>query len=96
MLWERTPLFRRIYMTDQHSENVRPSWFGVSIGRFENGDLVVDTIGVSTKMCFLDMYRTPHSEKLHVTERFRLTADGKFLEASSRSRTRMPSVSPCT
>jgi hypothetical protein len=26
------------------------------------------------------MYRTPHSEKLHVTERFRLSADGKLLE----------------
>jgi hypothetical protein len=82
MLWERDSLSRRIYMTDQHSENVKPSWFGESIGRFENGDLVVDTIGLSTKMSFLDMYRTPHSEKLHVTERFRLTADGKFLEAS--------------
>src|SRR5258705_12894823 len=32
-------------------------------------------------MSFRDMYRTPHSEKLHVTERFKLTADGKFLEA---------------
>jgi hypothetical protein len=27
------------------------------------------------------MFRTPHSEKLHVTERFKLTPDGKFLEA---------------
>ena len=26
------------------------------------------------------MYRTPHSEKLHVTERFKLSGDGKFLE----------------
>jgi hypothetical protein len=84
MLWERDSLSRRIYMTDQHSENVKPSWFGESIGRFENGDLVVDTIGLSTKMSFLDMYRTPHSEKLHVTERFRLTGDGKFLEAFVR------------
>ena len=40
----------------------------------------VDTVGLSTKMSFLDMFRTPHSEKLHVTERFKLTADGKFLE----------------
>ena len=26
------------------------------------------------------MFRTPHTEKLHVTERFKLTPDGKFLE----------------
>jgi hypothetical protein len=81
MLWERDSLTRRIYMTDQHSEKIELSWFGESIGRYEHGELVIDTVGLSTKMSFLDMYRTPHSEKLHVTERFKLTSDGKFLEA---------------
>jgi hypothetical protein len=81
MVWQRDSLSRRIFMTDKHSEHVKPSWFGESIGRYENGELVVDTIGLSTKMSFLDMFRTPHSEKLHVTERFKLTADDKFLEA---------------
>jgi hypothetical protein len=29
---------------------VRPSWYGESVGHYENGDtLVVDTIGISTK-----------------------------------------------
>ena len=81
MVWERDSLSRRIYLSDKHSEEVKPSWFGESIGRYENGELVVDTIGLSTNMSFIDMFRTPHSEKLHVTERFKLTADGKFLEA---------------
>jgi len=81
MVWERDSLSRRIYMSDKHSEEVKPSWFGESIGRYENGELVVDTVGLSTNMSFIDMFRTPHSEKLHVTERFKLTADGKFLEA---------------
>jgi hypothetical protein len=80
MVWQRDSLSRRISMTDKHSETVKPSWFGESIGRYENGELVVDTIGLSTKMSFIDMFRTPHSEKLRVTERFKLTADGKFLE----------------
>ena len=82
MIWESDHMVRRIYMTDRHSEHVKPSWFGESIGRYENGELVVDTIGLSTKLSFLDMFRTPHSEKLHVTERFKLSADRKFLEAS--------------
>jgi hypothetical protein len=81
MVWQRDSLSRRIYMTDKHSENVKPSWFGESIGRYENGELVVDTIGLSTKLSFLDMFRTPHTEKMRVTERFKLTEDGKFLEA---------------
>src|SRR5215468_4121301 len=72
MVWQRDSLVRRIHMTDKHSETVKPSWFGESIGRYENGELVVDTIGLSTKMSFLDMFRTPHTEKLHVVERFKL------------------------
>jgi hypothetical protein len=82
MVWERDSLLRRIYMTDKHSDHVKPSWFGESIGKYENGELIVDTIGLSTNLSFIDMFRTPHTEKLHVTERFKLTADAKFLEAS--------------
>ena len=81
MVWERDSLSRRIYMTDKHSAHVTPSWFGESIGHYENGELVVDTIGLSTKLSFLDMFRTPHTEKLHVVERFKLTEGGKLLEA---------------
>jgi hypothetical protein len=80
-MWQRDALTRRIYLTDKHSENVKPSWFGESIGRYENGELIVDTIGLSTRLSFLDMFRTPHTEKLHVVERFKLSADGRFLEA---------------
>jgi hypothetical protein len=81
MFWERDSQVRRIYLADQHSEHVTPSWFGESIGRYEGDALVVDTIGLKTGLSFLDMYRTPHSEKLHVTERFKLSGDGMFLEA---------------
>jgi hypothetical protein len=82
MIWETDHMVRRIYMTDRHSETVRPSWFGESIGRYENGDtLVVDTIGLQAKNSYLDWFRTPHTEKLHVVERFKLSADGKSLEA---------------
>ena len=48
MIWERDHFVRRIYLTDKHSENVKPSWFGESIGHYESGDtLVVDTIGLA-------------------------------------------------
>jgi hypothetical protein len=82
MLWQRDHWVRRIHMTDKHSENVKPSWFGESIGRYENGDtLVVDTIGLQTNMSFIDNFRTPHTEKLHVVERFTVSPDGKSLSA---------------
>jgi hypothetical protein len=82
MIWQRDHMVRRIYMTDKHSETVKPSWFGESIGRYEpDGTLVVDTVGLSTHNSFLDWYRTPHSEKEHVVERFKVSADGRMLEA---------------
>jgi hypothetical protein len=85
MVWERDSLLRRIYMTDKHSEEVKPSWFGESIGHYEGGDtLVIDTIGLQARDSYLDWFRTPHTEKLHVNERLRLSADGSALEALVR------------
>jgi hypothetical protein len=60
----------------------KTSWYGESIGRYETGELVVDTVGLAAnKNNYIDMFRTPHTEKLHVVERFKVTADNKFLEA---------------
>ena len=80
LIWQEDHMVRHIYMTDKHSADVKPSWFGESIGHYENGDtLVIDTIGLNTKT-FVDQFRTPHTEKLHVVERFRIVDDGKALE----------------
>jgi hypothetical protein len=81
MIWESDHMVRRIYMSDQHSEIVKPSWFGESIGRYEGDDtLVIDTIGLQAHNSYLDWFRTPHSEKMHVIERFKLSEDGKRLD----------------
>jgi hypothetical protein len=82
MMWQRDHMVRRVFLTDHHSANLKPSWFGESIGHYENGDtLVVDTIGLSTKNSYIDNFRTPHTEKLHVVERFTVSADAKNLTA---------------
>jgi len=80
MTWQADHMVRRVFLTDKHSGNVKPSWFGEAIGHYENGDtLVVDTIGISTKTT-VDNYRTPHTDKLHVVERFKLAPDAKAIE----------------
>ena len=61
--------------------NLKPSWFGESVGRYEGDTLVVDTIGLNDKT-YVDNYQTPHTEQLHVTERFRMVEDGKTLEVN--------------
>jgi hypothetical protein len=86
MIWERDHFARRIYLTDKHSEHVKPSWFGESIGHYEGGDtLVVDTIGLAAgKYRYIDSFRAPHTEKLHVVERFTISPDGRALTAISK------------
>src|SRR5215467_14096454 len=74
---------RHIYLTDKHSANLKPSWYGESIGRYDGDALVVDTIGIDERT-WVDGFGTPHTKDLHVIERFRLIEDGKVLEANVR------------
>jgi len=71
---------RRIYLNVPHSPHPKPSWYGESVGHYEGGDtLVVDTIGQNDKT-FLDGFHTPHTEKLHVVERYKLMDDAKTIQ----------------
>ena len=82
MLWDEDHMVRHIYLDTAHSAQPRPSWFGESIGHYEGGDtLVIDTIGLNDRT-FMDSYRTPHTEKLHVVERYRIADGGNSLEVS--------------
>ena len=81
MVWQSYNITRRIYLDVPHAASVTPSWFGESIGHYEGDMLVVDTIGVTTKAP-VDNYRTPHSDQLHVIERFRMIEGGQTLEVS--------------
>jgi hypothetical protein len=72
---------RRVYMDVPHSETPKPSWYGESVGHYEGDTLVVDTIGLNTKT-FVDVYRTPHTDKLHVVERWRMIDDGKMMQVT--------------
>ncbi len=79
MIFEGDAQVRRVYMDVPHSADPRPSWYGEWVGHYEGGDtLVIDTIGLNNKT-FLDNYRTPHTEKLHVVERWKLV-DSNTLE----------------
>jgi hypothetical protein len=72
-----------IWLNQPHSKNVTPSWYGESVGHWEGDTLVVDTIGIKAhELSVADPWGTPHSDKLHVVERWRLgnDKDGKFIE----------------
>jgi hypothetical protein len=83
IIWQRNQQVRRVYLDRAHSENPKPSWFGESVGHYENGELVVDTVGfVEHPYSFVDNYRTPHTRDLHVVERWKIVDGGKAVEAT--------------
>jgi hypothetical protein len=66
---------RRIYLNVPHSRNPKPSWYGESVGTYENGDtLVVDTIGINDRS-WLDSPAHVHSDQMHLIERYRRVND---------------------
>jgi hypothetical protein len=72
---------RRVYLDVPHSASPKLSWYGESVGNYEGDTLVIDTIGLNDKTV-VDPYRTPHTEKLHVVERWKMIDGGKAMEAT--------------
>ena len=63
--------FRQIYTDGRKPPaDPEPLWLGYSVGRWDGDTLQVDTVGFNDKS-WLDGAGHPHSEALHVTERFR-------------------------
>jgi hypothetical protein len=81
MIFSGDAQVRHVYLDVPHSGNPKPSWYGESVGHYEGDTLVVDTIGLNDKT-FVDNFRTPHTEKLHVIERFRVLDGGKVLQVN--------------
>jgi hypothetical protein len=69
--------YRQIFMDGRkHPAELDPTWFGHSIGWFDNRDtLVIDTVGFNDKFWF-DRQGTPHTEQLHTIERWTRVNEG--------------------
>lgn len=70
MMYEADTTFRQIF-TDgrKQPDNPQPAWLGYSVGKWEGEWMVVDTIGFNDQS-WLDASGHPHSDALHVIERF--------------------------
>ncbi|MFT3905922.1 MAG: hypothetical protein QM718_06430 [Steroidobacteraceae bacterium] len=78
MLFQWNRLFRQIDLNVAHSEPPGPTYFGQSVGRWQGDELIVDTNNIETNS-LLDHAGMPHSDQLHLVERYRLKAGGKRL-----------------
>jgi len=64
---------RQVRMNAQHPAKVTASWYGDSVGHYEGDTLVIDTVGMKVgKYSMVDWFGTPHTEALHVIERYRM------------------------
>jgi hypothetical protein len=81
MIYSGDMQVRHVYLDVPHSANPKPSWYGESVGHYEGDTLVVDTIGLNAKT-HVDNYRTPHTDKLHVVERWKMIEGGKTLQVT--------------
>lgn len=69
---------RVVYLNQPHSKDLKPSYYGESVGHYEGNTLVVDTIGMNDKT-WTDRFGTPHTDQLHVVERYSLINGGERL-----------------
>jgi hypothetical protein len=70
--------YRQIFLDGrQMPKDPNPTWMGYSIGRWDGDTLVVETSGFNDRT-WLDFAGHPHSEMLHMTERFRRTTFGRM------------------
>jgi hypothetical protein len=78
-IYQRDHLVRTVYLDVPHSKDIKPSWYGESVGHYEGDTLVVDTIGQNGKTR-VDRYGSFSTPALHVVERYRLVDNGQTLQ----------------
>ncbi len=75
MIYRSGNIARQVYLNVQHTQNPQPTWHGESVGHYEGNTLVVDTFALlDHPLSFVDNFRTPHTDQLHVVERFQMTS----------------------
>ena len=74
LLYEQNTWFHVIPIDKPHREG-EPTWFGDSVGHWDGDTLVVDTVNFNGRTR-LDTIGHPHSDALHVIERFTRTDAG--------------------
>jgi len=71
-LFEQEPHYRQIFLDGrEHPKDADPTWMGHSIGKWEKDTLVIDTTGFNDKTWILFGEGLPHTEMLHMVERYR-------------------------
>lgn len=71
---------RRAYLNEKLPDDPDPLWLGYSVAHWDGRTLVVESSGFNDETV-LDDAGLPHSDQLHLTERYTLSRDGKHMAA---------------
>lgn len=73
IIYDNDNQYRTVLLNREHSKDIVPRYYGESVGRYEGDTLVVDTTGIrKTQFSVVDRFGTPHTEELHVIERYKI------------------------
>jgi hypothetical protein len=82
ILYTQNAQVRHVRLNSGHPRDLKPTPMGDSVGHYEDGTLVIDTVGIKLEpYTVVDRYGTPQSEAMHVVERYRLI-DAKEAQAA--------------
>jgi hypothetical protein len=93
ILYHHDHAFRQVRLNQPHPARVIPSTYGDSIGHYEGDTLVIDTVGIKVgPYAMIDRFGTPHTEALHVVERYRLLDYEAAKEGQERAEKEWPLI----
>jgi hypothetical protein len=79
-LYEENRTLRLAYIDQKHPPDLKPSWLGHSIGRWEGDVLVVDSVGFNDRNMLVE--GIPVTDKLHVVQRLRVV-EGRLEDSAT-------------
>jgi hypothetical protein len=80
VLTEWMGTYRQLFLDGRmHPRELDPTWYGHSIGWYEQDTLVIDSVGFNGKAWY-DRRGTPQTERLHTVERFTRVNAGKLMQ----------------
>ncbi len=85
LIYNQDDQVRHARLNATHPRRPASGWKGDSIAHYEGDTLVIDTVGIRPgPLSMVDRFGTPHSDALHVVERYRLIDAKTAREASER------------
>jgi hypothetical protein len=80
IIYQRGQTVRHIYLNEAHPRDLASTWFGHSVGHYEEPNtLVIDTISQNPR-ALIDRFGTPKSDAMRITERYTISDDGQLLD----------------